>query len=155
MNERVAEIISYIINEIQSAESGIEKLDQLSTDLFDKGYSKDDISYALSWLFDKISINLDDVINPPQKSLPRSFRILHDVERLIISPRAYGYLIQLRELGLIDGMEMEQIIEKSLMIGTSTVSVEDVKALVASLIFNTVGLLEGTNYIFDNLYHVH
>ena len=155
MNDRVVEIINYIITEIQSSDSGIQKLDELSAELYHQGYSEDEISSALAWLLDKIKVNLDDAINPPKSPLPRAFRVLHDVERLIISPRAYGYLIQLRELGLIDGMELEQIIEKSLMIGTSSVSVEDIKAIVASLIFNTEGLLEGTNYIFDNLYQVH
>ncbi|MBN1349139.1 DUF494 family protein [candidate division KSB1 bacterium] len=155
MNERVVEIINYIINEIQSSESNLQKLDQLSAELTHQGYSEDEISSAFSWLFDKIKINIDDLISPPKNTLPHAFRVLHDVERLIISPRAYGYLIQLRELGLISAMELEQIIEKALMIGTSTVSLEDVKAIVASLIFNSEGLLEGTNYIFDNLYQVH
>jgi len=155
MSERVVEILSYIIDEIQSSKSMIRKLDRISTELYHKGYTEDEISSAFSLLFDKIRLNFDDFIKTTRNTLPHSFRVLHDVERLIISPQAYGYLIQLRELGLIDEMEMENVIEKSLTMGISTVSLEDVKAIVASLIFNSEGLLEGTNYIFDNLYQVH
>jgi uncharacterized protein Smg (DUF494 family) len=155
MSERIVEILNYIIDEIQSSEIMLKKLDQISTELYHKGYTEDEISSAFSLLFEKIKLNLDDFKKTTRKTLPHSFRVLHNVERLIISPQAYGYLIQLRELGLIDEMEMEHVIEKSLTIGISTVSLEDIKAIVASLIFNSEGLLEGTNYVFDNLYQVH
>ena len=61
--------------------------------------------------------------------------ILHEVERRVISPEAYGYLLQLRALGLISPGQMEAIIERALMTGAGGVEEDDIKALVASLLF--------------------
>jgi len=62
---------------------------------------------------------------------------LHDVEKLVISSEAYGYLLQLRFLSLITDYDMETVIERALTIGTSTISIEDIKSIAATIIFGS------------------
>jgi uncharacterized protein Smg (DUF494 family) len=74
---------------------------------------------------------------------------------MIILPSAFGYLIQLKELGLLNEPEMEQIIEKSLMIGASQVTVDDMKAIVASSLFNPEGPFDNSNQFTNPLFQIH
>ena len=39
-------------------------------------------------------------------------RFFHDAEQNVIATDAYGYLIQLKELGLINNMDIDLIIDK-------------------------------------------
>ena len=154
MYERVIEIIAYIVNELSTdhtlEDSG--KFDVLSQKLADNGYTESEINFAFSWILEKAKF---DSTNETEVPLIRSHRILHDFEKLAISPGAYGYLIQLHELELIDDMEMEQIIEKALLSDSSPVSVNEMKDIVANLIFKPNDIMEGSLFLLDNTYNVH
>ena len=155
MNERVVEILVYIMKEIKSTEQGVGGLDLLSEELVQRGYTENEISSAFSWLFDKIKDSFDELVKNTGPTLPASFRVLHEVERMIIMPDAYGYLIQLKELGLLDETEMEQMIDRALMLGTSRVTLDDMKTIVASSMFNPEGIFEGPEPGADTYYHIH
>lgn len=155
MNERVVEILVYIMKEIKSTEHGIGKLDILSEELAQKGYTENEISSAFSWLFDKIKDNFDELVKNTGTILPSSFRVLHEVEKMIIEPEAYGYLLQLKALGLLDETETEQMLEQALMLGSSRVTLQDMKTIVASTLFNPEGLFETSNQISDDFYQIH
>lgn len=155
MNERVVEILVYIMKEIHSTENGIGKLDLLSEELVLKGYTENEISSAFSWFFDKIKDSFDELVKNTGPTLPNSFRVLHEVEKMIIVPEAHGYLIQLKELGIVDETEMEQMIERALMLGTSRVALEDMKAIVASSLFSPEGLFEGASQTSDSFFQIH
>jgi hypothetical protein len=68
-------------------------------------------------------------INPGLKGHP-------DVEQLIISPDAYGYLVYLIQLGVIRDDEVDQFVDRALAFGKDDISVEDLKSIVASIIFD-------------------
>jgi len=155
MNERVVEILVYIMKEIKTTEHGVGKLDLLSEELSQKGYTENEISSAFSWLFDKIKDSFDELVKNTGPTLPSSFRVLHEVEKMIIVPEAHGYLIQLQALGLLDETETEQMLERALMLGTSRVTLQDMKKIVASTLFNPEGLFESTNQLSENYYQIH
>jgi len=143
------------MKEIKSTDQGVGRLDLLSEELVQKGYTENEISSAFSWLFDRIKNNFDELLKNTGPTLPTSFRVLHEVERMIIQPEAHGYLIQLKELGLLDETEMEQMIDRALMLGTSRVTLDDMKAIVASSMFNPEGFFDGIEANSDNYYHIH
>jgi uncharacterized protein Smg (DUF494 family) len=157
MNERIVEVLVYIVSEIrENNKPGIENLDLLSRNLLQKGYSEEEISSAFSWLFDRIKYNFEELVSSNVSSAQnRSYRILSDVEKLILSPAAYGYLIQLHQLDLINELEMDEIIERAVMMGTSTVSVSDIKVIAASMMFDSETSVDGAYFLFDNSYLVH
>jgi uncharacterized protein Smg (DUF494 family) len=64
------------------------------------------------------------------------FRVYHDAERNIIVTEAQGYLLQLRELGLLSDNEMELVIDRIMMSGVPRVSLIEMKDLVASMVFD-------------------
>ncbi|HMT12691.1 MAG TPA: DUF494 family protein, partial [Ignavibacteria bacterium] len=49
---------------------------------------------------------------------------------------AYGYLVQLKELGLINNMDIDLIIDKIMVSSYNSVSQEDMKAIIASYLLD-------------------
>jgi len=155
MNERVVEILIYIMSEIRRNQSVSTKLDILSQDLIQKGYTETEISSALTWLLDRMNQESEEVLQDIAPAFRDSFRHLHEIERSIISTEAFGYLIQLRELGIIDEMDFEQILERALMLGVAHVSEVDMKSVVASILGSSDGFLDGAFFMLDDDHIVH
>ena len=129
MQEKIVEILVYLISELRN-NIPINDID-LSV-LSQKGYSTTEISTAFNWLYEKISDG-ENIITDTAPTSPHSHRMLHDVERAVIKADAYGYLIQLRDLGLITEMEIEVIIDRVMMSGYLAVDIAEIKSMVAQL----------------------
>ena len=150
MNERVVEVLVYIMNEIRDDKQAATKLDMLSRDLLQRGYTENEISSAFTWLFDRYKVDFEELLRHRDPASNHSFRILHDLERLVISPVAQGYLLQLRALGLLDDADIEGVIERAMMTGSPRIDENEIKSIVASMLFNPQGLPEGSFLFFDH-----
>jgi uncharacterized protein Smg (DUF494 family) len=152
MNDRVVEILAYIMTEIRGQKSNPDKLELISRDLLQRGYSQHEISFAFSWLFERYRGESEEVfsISPASSG---SFRVLHEMEKAVIAPEAHGYLLQLKQLQLVTDVDIENILERAMMAGVARITVEDTKALVASVLFSPEGMrdraliLEGNGVI--------
>ena len=132
MQEKIIEIIVYLIHEMRH-DKRLGEIDLRI--LLDRGYTDNEISTAFSWLFDKISLG-ENLLVDEKRTSPHSHRVLHDVERAVIAPEALGYMIELRELGLLDEMEVELAIDRIMMAGFSSVGLAEMKSIVASIMFD-------------------
>ena len=137
MDQRIVEILIYLIGEIQSRRLELDEVEIISDDLVKRGFTENEISTAITYLFDRMQKQeYEWKADSRQCFWPYSERILHDVERLVLTTEAYGYLLQMKHLGLIDAMELEQIIERSLLMGNTRVGLDDIKIIVASYLFD-------------------
>jgi uncharacterized protein Smg (DUF494 family) len=132
MQERIVEIIVYIIHQIRN-DKRIGEIDLHV--LSDRGYTQNEISMAFSWLFEKINFG-ENLLATRGKSSRHSIRVLHDAERSVISPEAYGYLIQLHELGLLDDLQVELAIDRIMMAGFGRVGIPEMKSVITPLIID-------------------
>lgn len=133
MQERIIEIIVYLLEEFQQKQNN-EKYTDLSKELLSRGYTESEINFAFSWIFNHLQKSSEEKL---EFSFEKdSIRILHDLEKLVIAPEAYGYLLQLLHLGMIKEVDMEDVIEKALSIGSTHITLEDIKSMAASVIFN-------------------
>ena len=155
MNERVVEILVFIMNQIRGNKANLSKLDLISRDLLSKGYSQNEISSAFSWLFEKIRNNFEEILTNTEESHEFSFRILHDLETMIISPQAFGYLLQLKELGIFDDLDIEQAIERARLLGTGTIDSEEMKAIAAYILAQQSSGGNGSYFVENNSPLVH
>jgi uncharacterized protein Smg (DUF494 family) len=152
MNDRVVEILTYIMTEIRGQKSNPDKLELISRDLLQRGYSQHEISFAFTWLFERYRGESEEVfsISPASRG---SFRVLHELEKAVIAPEAFGYLLQLKQLRLVTDVDIENIIERAMLAGVARIAAEDIKALVASVLFSPEGMrdraliFEGNNAI--------
>jgi Smg protein len=129
--EKVIEIIVLLLDELKSnkqlGEADVQKLAKL-------GYTQNEINTAFSWIYSKI--NSGDNILYKDSSEKRSHRVLHEVEKNVISPDAFGYVIQMRELGLLNDNEIEDLIDKIMASGFMKITLEDMKSFIAGYLLD-------------------
>jgi Smg protein len=131
MQERIIEIIVYLVNEMRNNKS----LGEIDVKVLEEGgYTQAEISSAFSWLFDKLAVS-NQVLAHVERQVERSYRILHEVEKMVFTPEAQGYLIQLRELGILDDVMLETVIDRAMMSGYSKIGLDETRIIVASLVF--------------------
>ncbi|MBM2839832.1 MAG: hypothetical protein HW412_360 [Bacteroidetes bacterium] len=130
MKERVVEILIYIMSQMQS-NKGVAEVDLGS--LKDKGYTQSEISAAFSWLYDNMRLN---EVGKSHEGTPveGSRRVLHEIEKQMLSTDAQGYLIQMRELELLNDRDLELVIERVAMSGFEKLSPAELQEIVASVL---------------------
>lgn len=133
MQERIVEILMYVLSEVQRTKKPLGEIDFSS--LVQKGYTQEEIVTACSWLQERLHSD-SKVFDRPAGQESASFRILHNAERHVISSDAYGYLIQLRQLNLISVNELELIIDRAMLSGFEQLTVDEIRAIVASVILD-------------------
>jgi uncharacterized protein Smg (DUF494 family) len=130
--EKIIEIIVYLLGELKNN----KKLNEIDfKNLVSLGYTQTEINTAFSWIYTKIYSGDRVFISDTKKS--HSHRFLHEVEKNLIDPDAYGYLIQLRELGLVNDIDIETIIDKIMVSGFNKVNLEDMKLFIAGYLFES------------------
>lgn len=135
MQERVLEILVVLLGEFNRQQGDLLDIGVLSQGFLQQGYTENEINMAFSWLAERLWAHSVEASDEDVEECASGHRILHDIERSILSPEAYGYLIQLRELGLIDVLQMEAIIEQAILMGSEDIGEEDIKAIAASVVF--------------------
>ncbi|MGA2297506.1 MAG: DUF494 family protein [FCB group bacterium] len=132
MYEKIIEIIVFVIAELKQN----KHFDEIDIDELQRlGYTKEEISTAFSWLVDRIEFS-DKFPTTAVFTNVKSFRVLHDVEKQLFTPEAWGDLIQLHSLGIITNEMIEVLIERAIMMGMQEIDCENLKSFVASFIFN-------------------
>jgi uncharacterized protein Smg (DUF494 family) len=131
MQERIVEIILFLVNELRSNKA----LNDVDVSLLTRdGYTQSEISSAFSWLFERLSTG-KSISNIPNSSV-NSYRVLNDVEKMVIESPAHGYLIQCQQLGLLSTSDIETIISRIMVAGFSTVGAPEMKSFVAGYLFD-------------------
>jgi uncharacterized protein Smg (DUF494 family) len=133
MQDRIVEILVYVLNEVRNERKGIEDID--TSILERKGYSQAEITMAFSWLLDRLN-SRPGGSSAGERRRQSSFRILHDFEKHVITPQAFGYLMQLRALGIISEMELETVIERCMLSGFEALDLSAVQSVVATVLFD-------------------
>jgi uncharacterized protein Smg (DUF494 family) len=136
MNKRIIEILSYVIKEIK--ESSVDDIDlQFIVDvLAEQGFSDDDIENAMSWL-NMNGETIDRIIQGPEYGLPKPvWRQLTEKEKESISPKAFSYLVHLRENDIVSDNAMETIIDRAMGLRLSALTVEEMQDLVAAVVLD-------------------
>jgi uncharacterized protein Smg (DUF494 family) len=132
MHERIVKILIYVLNEARRTNKPIGEIDLAPLER--KGFSTAEISTAFSWLFDRLRSG-GDVRSTLGETGAASFRILHPMEQYVLTPEAFGYLLQLKELEILDEVEFETVIERTLMSGFERLGVDDIQDIIASVLF--------------------
>ena len=144
MQEKIIEIIIYILREVKFNNKNLNDVNLNALEFM--GFSNSEINAAYSWIFDRLHL-IEKKKNHNKNRI--AFRVLHDIEKYIFSPQAYGYLLQLRELDLIDENDMEYIIE-ILMRTSQSVDISEINSLIASVILNRESGSSGAISPYEN-----
>jgi uncharacterized protein Smg (DUF494 family) len=132
MYERIIEIIVFVIAQLRQ---NVE-LHEVDTDKLQRlGYTKSEISTAFSWIADR-SESGQPMLEFSELADSNSFRILHEAEQELFTPEAWGELVQMNSLGILNNEYTEILIEKAVLMGSQEIDSEQLKTFVANIIFN-------------------
>lgn len=104
--------------------------------LLNEGFSPEEVEEACSWLK---NLTLNGDLCMAIKDCNGNFytnRVLNTTESLKINEDAYGFLIRLKEMGLIDNDLQEEIIEMAMLAAEDEIGMDDIKGITAMLIFD-------------------
>ena len=149
MQERVNKIIDLLLKEIsQLSEPVTFDLEQVSQRLLEQGYTESEIDKAVQWVIMNLTRQqLPPGTKPSRKRSP-SLRILTPEELHFFSREAYGYLLQLQSLGIINALLVEQIIERCFLMGLTRIDVEELKAIISRVLLEEHGGSTGSGRVY-------
>ena len=124
------------MNRLTDHQGALSNFDEMSADLRSMGYSDNEISSAYTWLLkhfedypESFSFK-DDRIKGN-----RSVRVLSEQEKRVVSPESYGYLMQLRHLGLLTTEQLEMILDRISLFGSDPVDISEIKLMASAAMF--------------------
>lgn len=141
MGNRVLEIVVYLIDHMREHQGILPSMDDLTPDLQSLGYSDSEISSAYSWVIDRFEHN-DEPFFAQFPEEHHSNRVLTQYERLQLSPEAYGFLVKLIALSVIDDEQFETVLERAFSVSPQRVDLEQVKLVTAAVLFNEFSEME-------------
>lgn len=132
IQEKIIEIIVYLLSELknnkQLADIDLQNLSGM-------GYTRSEIYTAFSWIYSRI--NTGKTVFVSKKKTRKSHRFLHNIEKNIIEPDAFGYLIELKELGILNDKDVETMLEKIMLTGYAKVTLKDMKSIALEHILDS------------------
>lgn len=137
MQDRILEIVVYLMNQLSEEQGSLNSIDDMSDDLRSMGFTDKEISSAYSWLLNHFEDYPESFEFRDNNKKRKSFRVLSDIERKIISAEGYGYLLQLRQLGLLTTEQFEMILDRCALFTTDPVSSDEVKMFASATMFDT------------------
>ncbi|MFH1700311.1 MAG: DUF494 family protein [Candidatus Zixiibacteriota bacterium] len=137
MQEKILEIVVYLMNQLSDHQGIINNIDEMSADLRSMGFTDKEISSAYSWLLKHFEDYPKSFSMPHTKMDVASVRILSNAERNIILPEAYGYLLQLRQLRLLSAEQLELILDRCALFSSDPICIEDIKLFASAAMFET------------------
>jgi Smg protein len=126
-----------------------KSLKELDQELVGLGYSSKEIEHAVFWL----SSQRRSVVMCPGGGAKPSHRVLSPWESMCLDSEAYGYLLYLQNLGIIDQDQFEKIVTRILPIGGEKLPLGELKTLAGAVVFNSSEEDDDSD-LFDELYDV-
>ncbi|MBW7996857.1 MAG: DUF494 family protein [Candidatus Glassbacteria bacterium] len=111
MQNNVEEIISYMNENFSSYEIFERQVRRVTRELMELGYTLEEITRGINaYLVQLEPKSSDRPRGAGRTGSQRTFRVLDTAERRFIGRDAYGYLCLIRELGLVNHDETEELI---------------------------------------------
>jgi Smg protein len=128
----VNRLIDLVVLVAELSEHKGKSLKELDAELVGLGYSSKEIEQAMFWLS---SQRRSAFLCGGSLAKP-AHRVLSPWEAMCLDSEAYGYLLHLQNLGIIDQDQFEKIVTRILPIGGEKLPLGELKTLAGSVIFN-------------------
>jgi uncharacterized protein Smg (DUF494 family) len=132
MNERIVDIVAWIVSQLK-----VEKISNIKADkLSEKGFTEQEISTAFSWMYEKLESKKPTEVLMSQIFPKKSFRLFQEFEKDFFTEEAYAIIIQFLSIGLISNEHIELMIERAEEFGTRKIDTNMIKQFVAIFMFD-------------------
>ncbi len=124
----------HLLREIREERIHLEEIEEMGEELRGQGYSDSEINAAFDWVYDRV-----DGVDPSEVMYrsgytTTAFRVLHPAEQAVLSSEAFGQLIEMQTLGMLDLEDVERLLDRAMAIG-GPFSQDDLRTLVHSYLF--------------------
>lgn len=158
VDENLIDVLIYIYENYMVSDEEAAPQDQiaLESDLIKAGFRKGEIQKAFDWL-DELAWRQGALSEQEIASSP-SLRIYHESEQQRIGLELQGMLLYLEQMGILDPVSRELVIERALALETDELDAEDLKWIVLLVLLNQPGqesafaLMEELVYNGDTTY---
>ena len=140
MNENLIDVLIYIYENYMDSEESVP-VDQvtLEEELLQAGFKEGEVSKAFNWL-DELAWRQGSLVEYGAAALPnRSMRIFNTQEQQKMDLEIQGMLLNLEQMGILDPMSRELVIERCMAIETEELTTDDVKWVVLLVLLNQPG----------------
>ena len=148
MKQDVFEILLYLFETYMYEEKEMgEDRDELQQELTDAGFRNNEISKAFTWLEELAS--LPELPNGGRVVPSSSMRHYSADEQARLDTECRGFLLFLEQMGVVDHLTRELVIERIMALDSSEVELDQVKWVVLMVLFNQPGREEAAAWMED------
>jgi uncharacterized protein Smg (DUF494 family) len=123
---------------VQEGDDQSINLPEYSSHLKNLGYTNEEISVAYNWILNHMGSPSESLYSDFQ-GCNVSTRVLTEVERARLTPEAHGFILKLANTGIINGEQLEAILDRLAMTGQKVMTPDQVKLIVSAVMFNEYG----------------
>lgn len=139
MDDRSSWLLMQMIERILAEPGSVEDMDALVEYLSMLGFTSAEVGRAMGSLLSARADTDESVLLRWRGRAPSSVRVFHEAECCLLTTEARGYLIQLRELGVVDDTMVEKILHAVLVREEEVVDRQDIAEITASVILTSGG----------------
>ncbi|BAF62036.1 DUF494 family protein [Candidatus Vesicomyidisocius calyptogenae] len=141
MTNNILDVLTYMFDYLfeEAEQDATHEIDntELKAHLSDIGFDTMRIDKALSWL-EKIATIQDGKIKPFKTTYQGSIRIYTKTEKIKLNAKSRGFLLFMENIGQLNGNQREMIIDQIMLLGDTSISLEDLKWVVMMVLGNSV-----------------
>jgi Smg protein len=140
VNENLIDVLIYIYENYMDSEESVP-VDQvtLEEELLQAGFKEGEVSKAFNWL-DELAWRQGSLVEYGAAAVAnRSMRIFSAQEQQKMDLDIQGMLLNLEQMGILDPMSRELVIERCMAIETEELTADDVKWVVLLVLLNQPG----------------
>ncbi len=127
-------LVSLIANQVQSKQDLFSNEGKIMDALMSRGYRLQEADTALA-LMQSLSQGQQENADDEQTEHTTAMRAMNTQERQRFTVEAFGFIIKLARLGIIDEEQREEILEKALAMHARKIGLADVKTILALSLF--------------------
>ena len=133
MNDRILEIVFYLMDYLHEGQVRESNLSDVSVDLKWLGFSEEEITRAYSWMLEHYQGGRERLYSAfPDKT--SSVRVLTELERALLTAEAHGLLVRLTESDLVGREHFEEILDRCAVFAERPVTADHVKLIVSLVV---------------------
>ena len=152
MTEKIVEVLAEILERLKK-NSSLEEVNKVLSK--NKRFDEQTLSAAFSLVFDKVLTQRIVAGKKSSHSNKSNFRLLTDEEKEVIGIENYNYILHLYNVGLLDYIDFEMILEQIMLFPSESITRDDINwTIFISLVDFNADLLPGSRlllYSSDNI----
>lgn len=131
------EVIMYLFESYMQIDQTMEiSAHEITDELLDEGFQKNDINKALAWLDNLACLHQQNPENKTQDAKKTSHRVYSTIEQQRLTSDCRGYISYLEQAKILNTHTREVVIDCAMSLEIDTLPLHELKWLILMVLFN-------------------